>query len=176
MGIFPKESYLLEVSRYIVLNPVRAKIVKKPDEWKRSSYKSIAGKERAEKFLTIDWILGQFGNDRKAAQREYCEFVREGMGQESIWKELKGRSFLGENKFAEKFLRHIKRNDQIKEVPKKQRYIGRPELDVLFKNIEARQQRNKKIVEAVERYGYSQIEVAGYLKMHYSTISRLMKG
>ena len=31
--LIEKESYLLEVSRYVVLNPVRAKAVKKPEDW-----------------------------------------------------------------------------------------------------------------------------------------------
>jgi len=172
--LIQKESYLLEVIRYGVLNPVRAKAVQNPEEWRWSSYRSTAGKERAEKFLTVDWILAQFDSDRRIAQKKYCEFVREGMGQESIWKELKGQSFLGEDKFVEKFLRHIKGSEQIKEIPKKQRYVGRPKLEVLFKNIETKKQRNKNIIKVVEKYGYSQKEIADYLKMHYSTISRLI--
>ncbi len=52
-----------------------------------------------------------------------------------------------------------------------------PSLNILFKKRELKNIyiRNKKIAEAVERHGYSQKEIADYLKMHYSTISRLIK-
>jgi hypothetical protein len=172
--LIQKESHLLEVIRYVVLNPLRAKIAQKPEWWKWSSYRSIAGKEKAEKFLTIDWILEQFGDDRATAQRRYCEFVREGIGQESIWKKVEGQSLLGKAKFVEELSRYVKGKEQIKEIPRKQRYVGRPELETLFKDSKTRQQRNKKIIRAVESYWYSQKEVADFLGMHYSTISRLM--
>ena len=56
-----KETYLPELSRYVVLNPVKARIVQLPEEWPWSSYRAIIGKTRKPDFLTIDWILSQFG-------------------------------------------------------------------------------------------------------------------
>jgi len=66
--------------------------------------------------------------------------------------------------------------EDIKEIPRNQRYINRPGLKELFKAsiINKKQERGRKIREAVERHGYSQKEIADYLKMHYSTISRLV--
>ena len=52
-----KEAYLLELCRYVVLNPLRVKARDRVDQWKWSSYRVTAGLARAEKFLTIDWIL-----------------------------------------------------------------------------------------------------------------------
>lgn len=173
--LIQKESHLLEVCRYVVLNPVRARAVKKPERWKWSSYNSIAGREKPESFLTTEWILGQFGSDREIAERRYCEFIKEGETKESIWEEVKGQSFLGEDKFVEKLLKYTKENEQIKEIPKRQRYMGRPGIKDLFEMVSSKQQRNKKIIKAIERYGYSQKEIADYLGMHYSTVSRLMK-
>jgi putative transposase len=71
--------------------------------------------------------------------------------------------------------RSIERND-IKEIPKRQRYINRPSLNELFneKLLRQIQKRNRKIAEVVYEYGYSQKEVADHLGMHYSTISRLI--
>ena len=70
----------------------------------------------------------------------------------------------------------LKGREDIKEIPKSQRYISRPSLDSLFEEnvLKSKHKRDKKISETVERYGYSQKEVADYLKMHYSTISRLI--
>lgn len=66
--------------------------------------------------------------------------------------------------------------EDIKEIPRNQRYINRPGLKELFKAsiINKKQERDRKIREAVERHSYSQKEIADYLKMHYSTISRLV--
>ncbi|HOT05532.1 MAG TPA: transposase, partial [Atribacter sp.] len=52
-----KESYLLELCRYIVLNPVRAGMVQYPWDWQWSSYQATAGQAEKLKFLSTDWIL-----------------------------------------------------------------------------------------------------------------------
>ena len=65
--------------------------------------------------------------------------------------------------------------EQIKEIPKRQRYLGRPSLRELFTGAARKEKRNKMILDAVLRHGYSQMEVAGHIGMHYSTISRMMK-
>lgn len=59
-----KESHLLELCRYVVLNPVRAGMVSRPDEWKWSSYKSTAYAGTVPDYLTIDWVLGQFSEKK----------------------------------------------------------------------------------------------------------------
>ena len=73
-----KEAHLLELCRYVVLNPLRVKASDRVDRWKRSSYRATAGLGRVEKFMTIDWILSQFGS-RKAEAR--CRgYAPEGRG------------------------------------------------------------------------------------------------
>jgi putative transposase len=69
--------HLLELARYIVLNPVRAGLCKHPGEWKWSSYRALAGDAPAPPFLTIDWLLEQFGRDRQSAERAYAMFVQD---------------------------------------------------------------------------------------------------
>lgn len=173
--LLQKESHLLEVCRYVVLNPVRAKAVKSPEEWRWSSYRATAGLEKPHPCLTIEWILGQFGSRLGLARQRYREFVNTGMGEGSIWAEVKGQILLGDEEFVEKFVNYIKGREDIKEIPRSQRYITRPGLDSLFGERElVKNARDKRIKEAVERYGYTQKEVADYLRMHYSTISRLL--
>jgi len=171
-----KESHFLEVCRYIVLNPVRANVVKNPKQWKWSSYKANAGFEKHHKCLTIDCILGQFGEKRGSAEREYREFVISGIGEEKFWTKVKGQSILGETDFVERLIGYVKESKDIKEIPRHQRYIDRPSLNELFseKLLRQKQKRNRKIAEAVYEYGYSQKEIADHLGMHYSTISRLI--
>lgn len=174
--IIQKESHLLAVCRYVVLNPVRARAVKHPEEWKWSSYKATAGSERSHNSLTADCILAQFGGKRRRAEREYREFVMSGIGEEKLWTKVKGQSVLGESDFVERLIGYVKKSKDIKEIPKHQRYINRPSLNELFneKTLRQKQKRNRKMVEVVYEYGYNQKEIADHLGMHYSTISRLI--
>ncbi|MFQ5329858.1 MAG: transposase [Thermodesulfobacteriota bacterium] len=73
--VIQKESHLLEVCRYVVLNPVRAKAVKNPEEWEWSSYQGTAGIERPHPCLRTEWLLSQFGKRRRRAEKKYREFV-----------------------------------------------------------------------------------------------------
>jgi len=86
-----KGSYLLELARYVVLNPVRAKLVKDPKDWEWSSYRATVGMTTIPKFLSPDWILSQFGSQREEAQAAYRHFVAEGIGK-TIWGNLNSRS------------------------------------------------------------------------------------
>jgi REP element-mobilizing transposase RayT len=174
--LIQKESHLLEVCRYVVLNPVRAKSVKRVEEWKWSSYRSTAGKSKSHPCLTTDWILGQFAQKKGTAEKKYKEFVGAGIREKGIWEDVKGQSILGSEEFVEKLIGYIKGQEDIKEIPKSQRYINRPALKEIFKKgmLLNKKDRNKRIKEAVNRYGYSQKEVADYLGLYYTTISRIV--
>jgi len=75
-----KDSYLMELSRYIHLNPVRALMVEKPEEYAYSSYNSyITGKP--EKIVTTDLILGMVSRERKEARDGYRDYVENGIGE-----------------------------------------------------------------------------------------------
>lgn len=86
--VVDRESYFLELCRYVVLNPVRTKQTRKADTYPWSSYRATAGLASVPTFLTIDWLLAQFSLQRAAAQRKYQAFVAEGMGQGSPWEEV----------------------------------------------------------------------------------------
>ena len=176
--LIQKDSHLLEVCRYVVLNPVRARMVERPEAWKWSSYLATAGQESAAPCLTTDWILGQFSRKRTKAEKEYRQFVDWGIGKDTIWREVKGQSILGEDDFVEGLISHIRKHQDIPEIPKSHRYVNRPSLDKIFpKNvILAKGKRDKKIIDAVQKYGYTQQQIAAHLNMHYSTISNLVRG
>src|SRR6266446_3777109 len=71
-----KDAYFLEVSRYVVLNAVRAGMVKQPGMWRWSSYNATAGFESCPGWLKAESVLAQFGRDRGLARRRYKEFVQ----------------------------------------------------------------------------------------------------
>ena len=99
--LIQKDSHLLEVCRYVVLNPVRAKMVEKPDDWKWSSYLATAGRTKPHPALTTDWVLGQFSRQRGKAEKEYRKFVSWGIGKETIWTDVRGQALLGEDDFVD---------------------------------------------------------------------------
>jgi hypothetical protein len=171
-----KESHFLEVCRYVVLNPVAAAMVKHPGEWLWSSYRATSGKSSVPDYLTVDEVLAQFGKRRGAAQNKYREFVSDGIGRPSIWEHLEAQSLLGEEGFAEALKGHVRGYEMIQEIPRGQRLLGRPTLKSLFAGRSAtKARRDRRISKAVKEHGYSQLEVADHLKLHYSTLSRIVK-
>jgi len=171
-----KESHYLEVCRYVVLNPARAKAVKQPREWAWSSYGATGGLAAVPRCLTVEEILSHFGQRRGPAQEKYREYVGEGIAGGTIWENLEARSLLGLEGFADALRGHVTGKETVREIPKGQRLIGRASLKKLFDEAgRGKAKRDRMIAKAVNEHGYSQMEVARHLKLHYSTISRLLK-
>jgi putative transposase len=175
--LIQKDSHLLEVCRYVVLNPVRARAVEKPEMWKWSSYRATCGIGKSHLSLTTEWILGQFGSTRKIAERAYRKFVKEGMRGETIWNAVKAQSILGEEEFAATLMDYLHGKRDIAELPKSQRYVDRPNLDKIFSKAVLQDivKRNEKLLEAVEQHGYKQRDIAEHLGMHFTSVSRILR-
>ena len=94
-----KEAHLLELSRYVVLNPVRAGMVALPEDWGWSSYSPVISDQIAPKWLDTDWLLGQFGTQRATARRAYKKFVLQGRGLPSPLQASKHQLLLGDENF-----------------------------------------------------------------------------
>lgn len=123
--VVEKDSYLKELCRYVVLNPVRARMVKHPKEWKWSNYRGTAGLVKPEPWVETEWILGQFGNEVGKARKAYQVFVEEGMGKkESPWGDLYSRIYLGSEKFLEK-VHEVGQRHKALDVPKYQKHVVR---------------------------------------------------
>jgi putative transposase len=169
------DSYLLELCRYVALNPVRVERVKSPENWPWSSCRFTAGLAEPPGFLTTEWILGQFSPNKKKAQNLYRRFVHSGVDKASVWNELKGQIFLGDDRFIKDIVSLA--GKEIKEIPKQQRYAGRMTLEELFAVdiLEHKEIRDTAIYNAFTKYGYALKEIADYLGVHYSTISRIIK-
>ena len=117
-----KETYLLELSRYVVLNPVRAKMVDPAEDWPWSSYQAMLGKAESYPWLEINWILGQFSDDRLKAIERYINFVREGVGLPPVWTDLKQQIYIGSDQFIESMLKKVGQDEKgVEDVPLMQR-------------------------------------------------------
>jgi REP element-mobilizing transposase RayT len=161
-----KESYLLELCRYIVLNPVRVKSTTSPAAWKWSSYRPTVGLASVPEFLSTDWLLEQFGQNRRVAQKRYREFVRDGIANRP-WDALKGQIYLGSDKFIE---RHSAEDKQINEIPRAQLRAIKPTLARIFAK-----DGDSAIAQAYREHGYRLHEIAAHLGIHYATVSRKLK-
>lgn len=72
------EAHLPGSIRYVLLNPVRANLCTRPEQWRWSSYRACAGLEPAPAFLDLERTLSCFGTDRDQARKRLCRFVEDG--------------------------------------------------------------------------------------------------
>ena len=166
-----KEAYLLELSRYVVLNPVRAGMVVDPGQWPWCSYGAMVGVGAVPSWLETDWILGQFGQGRTTAVKGYMDFVRAGAGLSSIWERLRGQIYMGSDAFMERMQATLKGKD-LTEVPKSQRRPLAKPLAYYRDNISNRQ---SAMAAAYGSGDYTMRQVAEAFGVHYSTVSRAVK-
>lgn len=167
-----KASHLLEVARYVVLNPVRAKMVRSAKDWKWSSYRATAGHQEPLLLLATDWILLQFNDDRRRAADLYRKFVKRGRGVE-VWDKLRGGVLMGSDGFVEEMSPRLRDSASQKEIPRHERLVSRPSLDKLFTKCKTKAIRNERIYEATRIHEYTLSELQDHLGLHYSTISRI---
>jgi len=167
-----KDSYLLELSRYIVLNPVRARMVRTAREWDWSSYRATAALAAVESWLTVDWILGGFGDNRKRAIQAYRQFVSEGKNQPSIWEELKNQIYLGSDKFVEDMQCLIDPDQSLENVPKPQKGMVKRPLTYY----EGKSGIRNEIMALAYRSGcYTLKEIGEYFGVSHATVGRAVK-
>jgi len=166
-----KENYLLELSRYIVLNPVRAGMAKEPKDYRWSSYQGTSGYQKIPGLFT-DWILSQFGEEKTTIK--YQTFVLSGIKETSPLKEVKGQLYLGKKTFMDQIGHLLQGKDKLIEIPRKQRYINRLSLKKIL-NYQNKNQRDQVIYIAHLEYAYTLKEIAEYLGIHYTTVSRAVK-
>ena len=83
-----KTNYLMELTRYVHLNPVRAGIVKKLKDYRWSSYQEYIGKDSWRNISSKEWALSAFGNSAYTALKGYKKYLSQGKGvDESIYEE-----------------------------------------------------------------------------------------
>jgi putative transposase len=167
-----KDAYLLELARYVVLNPVRADMVRSARDWKWSSYRATAGQEPPLPFLAVEWLLSQFSTEPADAVVQYRRFVQQGRGIE-LWDQLRGGVLLGAERFVQEMTPRLHEIEHQREIPRSQRLTARPSLDDLFSSITSKAHRNQKIHEATRQHEYTLAQLQEHLGLHYSTISRI---
>jgi len=167
--VVDKDAYLLELSRYIVRNPVAAGMVKDVAAWPWSSYRSTAGEMTEPAFLHVDWLLSQFGSTKARARAAYANFVRKDDGAE-LWDRLNGPDILGDDEFRSR-LQGLGKEAQ-GEIPKRKRMLRHLPLREIAASD---RERSDWMREAYREHGYTMREIADYVGLHHSTVSRFIK-
>ena len=175
--LIEKEGHLMEVSRYSINNQVRAGMVKDPGDWPWSSYQAMIGLVEAPEFLTTDWILGNFSSDRAQARKLYRDFVLAGIDVGSPFDNIQEGNILGCQQFIDAVWDNTTRgSEEIKEIPRTERVVGRPTLEEIFSEIKTLEDRNRAIRFAKLRFGYLGSEIANHLHLSGSTVGKIVCG
>lgn len=170
------DSYLREVCRYIVLNPVRAGLVPHPREWRWSNFRATAGEMVAPGFLTVSWVRSLAGAATRAeALRRYTAFVEAGIGTtDDAIERVSSRPVIGDDAFVARVGERCRDAARSAQIPRGQRSAGRPGLGELFMGVSSRAERDRRAVAAVRDHGYAMRQVAEFLGLHYITVSRAL--
>lgn len=167
-----KDAYLLELARYIALNPVRAHMVRNAKDWPWSSYRATAGYEESEVCLTTDWVLAGFAKSKNVAQQRYRDFVQQGKGQPSPWQKLKNQIYLGDDGFVDVMQSKLNPEQSLKDIPKKQKQSTVKPLSYFA---ERYKYRNESMVQAYFSGHYTLEQVGEHFGVSYATVSRAVK-
>ncbi len=130
------DEYAKELSRYIHMNPVRAKIVDVPEKYRWSSYDFYIGKDKPPEWLTRDFILGYFSENPVEGQKKYRKYVNAIVNKEyeSPLKEVFASTMLGSldfiNDIKEAFLKDKKAD---RDLPALNELSDKPRIDEIIK-------------------------------------------
>jgi DNA-binding MarR family transcriptional regulator len=82
--------------------------------------------------------------------------------------------FLGQENFIDEIKHLIKGKEKLKEITREQRYVTKPPLDKILKHKDMKT-KEQAIYKAHLQYGYTLKEIAEYIGVHYTTVSRVIK-
>ncbi len=170
--------YLLNVVRYVVLNPIRANMTSDPADYPWSSYRATVGIEKAPPWLATKKILEQFSHKKSQAKQQYKKFVLDGIGLPSPMDEASKGGILGSTQFVDEIRDKVgaKISEQDDDIILAQRLVGRPTLVQVFDGVKNREERDAAIMLALNHLLYSSVVVGRFLHLHSSTVRGIAKG
>ncbi len=169
--IVQKDSYLLELSRYIILNPVRAGKVVAPEVIAGPVILQL-GLRACSEWLAVNNLLSFFYHQRKEAIHQYKAYVSQRINQPFSGKILQ-QVYLGDSTFISTVQKHIslKQSDSI-HITKRSKNSPKQPIGEIISKIEDR----GKAMSAIYKTGhYTMFEIAAYFNVHYSTVSRAIR-
>jgi putative transposase len=130
--VVDSEGYWQEISRYVHLNPVRAGLVRRPEEWPWCSYRGYRDPKQRLRWVEYTRVLEEFGGDTAAARRKYRAFLEDGLGRKldsPLFRATEGL-VLGSAKFLDK-IRGLIKDKSHRDVPDWSNIQFKPKLEVV---------------------------------------------
>jgi hypothetical protein len=160
------EKHLLELCRYIPLNPVEAGLTAAPDCWPWSSYRATIGLDRKPRRLDVRALLAPFASSADEGRKKYIDYVLGGLQNPEPMATPRVPTIAGDEAFVTAALASCEPIS--KEVPRAER--AHPSLQVFA----ASAPRNEAIRAAWATGHYRQVELARHFGLHYTTVSRII--
>jgi len=180
-----KDEYCKDLSRYVHLNPVRAGMVKAPLEYPWSSYRYFVGRDKKPKWLTIEFVLGDFGGEGRRGFKEYREYVEGGQSEEldNPLKKVIASTFLGDKEFIERIkLEYLEKKEiDRRDLPALKKILIGPSLESIEKGVMKVVGRGDPLFKKMCIYlsyqhsGLNLGEIGEYFGMQRSAISQLSR-
>lgn len=130
------DEYAQELSRYIHLNPVKAGVVEKPEQYKWSSYRDYINVNKSSQWLCIDFILSLFSRKTSVAKKQYRRFVESmiAVEYESPLKNVFASTILGSRSFINQIReKHLDRKKSDRDLPDLKQFYELPDLEKIIK-------------------------------------------
>lgn len=191
--IVDKDTYLMVLTRYIHLNPVRAGIVKRPEDYRWTSYMEYigAGKEK-ELLVDITGTLSCFSKTKGTAMKAYREFINDGIGEEdNPLEDVEAGIVVGSNRFKDLIRKLLQKRKPDEEIPQLKRlrekipidriikvccdYYGKNREELLTSG-KAKNERRTVIYLSKILSNVKNIEIGRYFGIKGSTVSESLKG
>lgn len=158
------DGHLLELARYVALNPVRAGLADRPQDWPWSAHRGLVGM-RADELLDARELLSYFGPTFEEGRKRYLQAISEADPQDLPDPDA---VIAGTQEFI---ATHLPSGDVSAEVPSRQLPSERPPLSEILEQGES----DEGISRAYREHGYLLKEIAEALGCHYSTVSRRLR-
>ena len=131
--IVDKDRYLIGLSRYIHLNPVRAEVVQRPGDYRWTSYRTFMDKKAQNSLVDTADTLSYFSKKRRKAIAAYRDFVEGGEGRdEKPFEEVEAGLVLGGKRFKAKIMKLIDKIKEDEEIPQARRLQHRVSIDAII--------------------------------------------
>ena len=137
--LIDSHTYFKRVIRYVILNPVRAKMVEHPRDYRWSSFRATAGLEAAPSWFDLACALHPFDDEVTAAQSRYQAFVEIDLGcTDQLWDEVENGMYLGAPGWVKKMRQMVESRPRSTDYPLKQRAVGRPTMHQIIAAVACR--------------------------------------
>ena len=157
-------AYMKRLARYVVLNPVRAKMVARPEDFRWSSYRATAGLDQAPEWLRVAALVPYFG-EADTWRGNYAEFVQLGIATaDPIWGGLRRNIFLCSEQWLESLKQRIRLSRRKSDIPHDQRAAGRPAMTRIVNTLAAKL--GVKVATIRDAHGGRWREIAAWLGVH----------